>query len=519
MANETESRSGRIGLLVTVAVLTLMVFLFFIGSERKIFSRKYEYKVRMENVSGLAEGNPVQLAGVTIGSVKDIYLPRNPTDQRVDITITVDRKFADRIRQDSRARIRKLGLIASDSYIDITPGSPEEPALPPGSVIPAARATDVDKLIASGEDLVDNFVQISYSLKNVLQRIDRGEGLIGELTTEPATKQRITDTLMTTINHANSVLRQIESGEGVVGKLVYDKDYADQLTGSLGSAAHSLQVVSGSLEESFASGKGALPALLSDPEGKAKVDQLLDQLATTSANLATFSKNLSEGEGVVPRLMTDKSYADDTLEEFKSLVTRLDATARMLQEGKGTAGRLIADPSIYESINDILIGINESRMLRWLIRNRQKAGIEQRYETETSTPQPEAPVETPPASEETPPVETPQSESPPAASGAEKSPSGETTAPGAEAATAGEGDVSEEAAPLEPGAVPNTEDPKAAPPAQTASSDTAGQAAEQPAPNEPTPPAPDQKKTDEKAESPPDAPAEPPPANGPGQVA
>jgi hypothetical protein len=43
---------------------------------------------------------------------------------------------------------------------------------------------------------------------------------------------------------------------------------------------------------------------------------------------------------------------------------------------------LINDPSVYESINDILIGINESKMLRWLIRNRQERGIQKRVDME-----------------------------------------------------------------------------------------------------------------------------------------
>jgi len=118
----------------------------------------------------------------------------------VDIVLMVDRKYADRIRSDSRARMKKLGLLAGDSYIDISPGSPKFDALEPGAMIPAARQTNVDQLISSGEDLVDNFVQISYSLKNILGRVDRGEGLIGELTTTPETKQRITDTFLTTLN-------------------------------------------------------------------------------------------------------------------------------------------------------------------------------------------------------------------------------------------------------------------------------------------------------------------------------
>jgi phospholipid/cholesterol/gamma-HCH transport system substrate-binding protein len=401
MATSTKQKQSqkqstiRVGALVTAAAVVLMVFLFFIGSEQKIFSRKNEYKVRLDTVAGLAEGNPVKISGVTVGVVKDIYLPPDPKKKDVDITLMVDRKYADRIRSDSRARMKKLGLLSGDSYIDITPGNPRFDSLEPGALIPAARQTNVDQLISSGEDLVDNFVQISYSLKNILSRVDRGEGLIGELTSTPETKQRITDTFLATLNKTNAILTHVESGKGLVGKLVYDDKYSDQLTASLSSSASSLQTVTSSLQRSFESGQGTLPALLTDPEGKKKVVELIENLRTTSSNLAEFSSTLKNGQGLVPRLMNDKQYADQSLAEFTALVHQLNESVAKLNAGQGTAGRLISDPSVYESINDILIGINESKMLRWLIRNRQQKGIEKRVETEQKVAPP--PVTPPPA--------------------------------------------------------------------------------------------------------------------------
>src|SRR6267378_2892461 len=243
MAPKPKEKTIRVGLLFAASLLVLMIFVFFIGSEQKIFSRKNEYKVRLDNVTGLAEGNPIKISGVTVGVIKDITLPRDPKMRDVDIELMVDRKYADRIRTDSRARLKKLGLLAGDSYIDISPGNPRFDSLEPGSLIPAARQTNVDQLISSGEDLVDNFVQISYSLKNILSRVDRGEGLLGELTSSPQTKQRITDTLLATLNKTNSVLSPVESGHGLMGKLIYDDKYADQLTGSLVQSADSLKTI------------------------------------------------------------------------------------------------------------------------------------------------------------------------------------------------------------------------------------------------------------------------------------
>ena len=386
MPKKSNEKTIRVGLLVAGSLVVLMVFLFFIGSEQKIFARKNEYEVRFDTVAGLAEGNPVKISGVTVGVVKDIRLPRDPKQKDVQISLMVDRKYSERIRTDSRARLKKLGLLAGDNYIDITPGSPRFEVLEPGALIPAQRQTNVDQLISSGEDLVDNLVQISYSLKNILSRVDRGEGLLGEITTAPETKQRLTDTLLTTLNKTNAALAHMESGKGVLGKLIYDDQYADQLTASLNVTIGNLSTVTASVQKSLETGNGLLPALLNDAEGKKKVYELVDNLRTTSNNLATFSNSLQSGQGLIPRLINDKAAGDQALSEFTGLVSQLNLAVQKINNGEGTAGKLISDPSVYESINDILIGINESKLLRWLIRNRQQSGMNKRATTTTTQP-------------------------------------------------------------------------------------------------------------------------------------
>jgi hypothetical protein len=77
-----------------------------------------------------------------------------------------------------------------------------------------------------------------------------------------------------------------------------------------------------------------------------------------------------------------------------------------INTGEGTAGKLITDPSMYESINDILIGINESKLLRWLIRSRQQVGIERRVEERRQVPNvPPPPPTTAPIDAQPAPVE------------------------------------------------------------------------------------------------------------------
>lgn len=476
MAPKTRSRTVRVGLLITSAVAVLMVSLFFIGSEQKIWSRKNEYEVRLPDVAGLAEGNPVKISGVTVGVVKDITLPQDPKQATVKIALMVDRKYAERIRGDSRARLKKLGLLAGDAYIDVTPGTSRYPELEPGAIIPAQRQTNVEQLISSGEDLVDNLVQISYSMKNVLSRVDRGEGLLGELTSSPETKQRLTDTVLTTLNKTNAIFSHIESGRGTVGRFVYDDKYGEELTAAIASTAQSMQTISANIQRSFESGNGTIPALLGDPQGKKRVLELVENLRVTSANLAAFTTTLQNGQGLVPRLMNDKAYGDQRLSEFTTLVHQLNDSVAKLNSGQGTAGKLISDPSVYESINDILIGINESKLLRWLIRNRQESGIEKRYDQQQKAAPAAAPggARTNTAPESAPP---PIPVIAPTAPATESRPAGTTPSP---ASTSTTGTT---ATPSAPPAAPPPAD--TAPPTTTAPTTTAPPTSTQSPPNQP----------------------------------
>ena len=62
------------------------------------------------------------------------------------------------------------------------------------------------------------------------------------------------------------------------------------------------------------------------------------------------------------------------------MVKSLNEVSAKLDRGNGSAAMLINDPKIYDAVNDIVVGVNQSRTLRWLLRNRQKKGIDKRYE-------------------------------------------------------------------------------------------------------------------------------------------
>ncbi len=360
------SRELRVGLLTLVAVVILAISIFMVGERRNLFARTNTYSVRFENVAGLSSGNPVQLNGVTVGRVEDVILPEDVSQGELTVWISVDRRFAERVREDSEARIKTLGLLG-DKYVEISSGSPASAAIPSGGEIPTAPPTDVDRLIASGEDLVENVVAIAVSLRTILANMEEGRGILGQLLTDDEGVANAKASVIASIDSLRRILEGVERGEGSLGRMISDDTLAERVNSSLGR----LENVLGMIE----SGDGMLPALLNDAETRERFESLVGKFDTTADRLGAFADDLNEGSGLLPRLIHDEAYGQEVSEDLQELLRNLSSLSEKLEQGEGSLGKIINDPALYEAVDQIVIGINESKLLRWAIRNRQKAGI------------------------------------------------------------------------------------------------------------------------------------------------
>lgn len=382
-----RGREVRVGLVILVAVLVLAAGIFLLGSKNNLFKHKTRYYTEFNSVSGLKRGSPVQLDGVDVGTIEKVVLSNDPRKSQIRVWIRLDENYAARIRgpvdpnariQDqvpSRARIKTLGLLG-DKFIDINSGSPAYPPIPEEGEVPAAQPTNVDALIASGEDVMDNVVEISHSLNRILQRMERGEGILGQLTSDTPQGRRLQSSLVNTSESLERIANTVEHGQGPLPRLLNDRAMADQI-------AVSLDRFQGLLDQAQ-HGPGLLPGLLNDPAEKARFDETLTSLHEVARNLQAFSADLqSNDDALLQRLVKDKEYGREVTEQLRQFVKNLNEVSAKLDRGDGTAAKLINDPKIYDAVNDIIVGVNQSRVLRWLIRNRQKKGIEKRYDDTT----------------------------------------------------------------------------------------------------------------------------------------
>ncbi len=373
------SAARKVGILLLVALAVGMAAIFLVGERRNLFSRKHDYYIRLDSVSGLQPGSNVQLDGVGVGSIAAIDLSEDVQQNQIGIRVRIEARFAARIREDSMARIRTLGLLG-DKYIEISSGSPKFPEVREGGDIATAPTTDVDRLRASGEDMVNNVTRITEQLTTILGRMERGEGILGELTKDVEPNRKVTTEFIATLDSIRGMFDEFRGGSGPLPRLLNDRALGAKLEGTVNRLD--------SLLTKTESGEGALAMLLTDREQRERLERSLTSIERASANLEKVSASFQEERALLPKLLGDEAYGDKLSAELQALVANLNRVAEKLDHGPGSGAQILNDPALYLAMKDIVSGIDESAILRRLIRGRQKKGAEKRLEKGLAPPGP-----------------------------------------------------------------------------------------------------------------------------------
>jgi len=386
----------RIGALVLVGIVLFIGFVLSIGKRSTLFQEKYSLWASFSSTEGLAVGSPVRLAGVTVGNVTRITFGREPRDRRIAITLSVERRVQDRIREDSVASIGTIGLVG-DKVLEITVGSYDRPILQAGAQLGSVDPPDYFRLLQKGDRILDNVTRISTSLD---------EFLSGGGKTEKRTLNDALRSLQTT-------LVEIEKGQGLAHELIYGKE-SGQLLGRVDNMAQTLERLAKAIEtergllhaliytpeeetlgrltrtldradtllKDVKEGPGLLHTLIYDREGA----ELMARLGRTSERLEAFVGSLQEGQGLVPSLLFDPERVKvlDDLQAaaagLRALTADLQAVVTRLRQGEGTLGALLEDPTVYEDLSALLRGANRSLILRSLIRSTRDEGVQEKKE-------------------------------------------------------------------------------------------------------------------------------------------
>jgi phospholipid/cholesterol/gamma-HCH transport system substrate-binding protein len=143
--NKNPPSLGRIAAMVgfTLSVAALLMFLWTaFGGTLPLRPESYRFKAEFPEASLLVKEADVRMAGVNIGKVKQKEL--GPGGRTTMVEIELDDRFAP-IGRDAHAILRQKSLLG-ETYVEITPGSPDAKKLDDGRTLPRANVDDTVEL-------------------------------------------------------------------------------------------------------------------------------------------------------------------------------------------------------------------------------------------------------------------------------------------------------------------------------------------------------------------------------------
>jgi phospholipid/cholesterol/gamma-HCH transport system substrate-binding protein len=319
--------------LVSVVILTTLLFLMTSASGLGVFSRKLTVTTYFENSAGLKDGAAVNLQGVTIGTVKSIVVTTAPDRKLtpVQVVMKLDTKFQSDLHTDSTASLTTVGVLG-DTVVDINSQVATGPTLQDGATLNTLETPTIEGVVKESQGTIENLNTILAKMNTIVDNLESGKGSFGELLTNPALYNKFVDT-MTDVQQTTA---KLNSPDNTLGKFLNDKgqmyDRVDDALARVDDITKGVQA-----------GKGSAGKILTD-------DSLYNNLNKSVSNLNLILADAQAGKGGLGVLLKDPKFAQN----LSDTMTQANQLMAGINQGKGTLGKFAADDTAYTNLNKLL---------------------------------------------------------------------------------------------------------------------------------------------------------------------
>lgn len=242
MENQDVNRSLKLGAFVLGAIIIFLGALFYLAKEGNLFNKTFIVSAIFKNVEGLKEGDNVWLSGVKIGTVKLVQIV---SEGKVIVNLSLKDKQNEFIKKDATAFVGSDGLVGNKIVV-IRPGTVNE-IIHENDTINSLSPTDTQELFNIAKEVGMNTSSITDNLKLISARLNRGEGIFGELLRDGPISKDLRQTIAVLkvtgekanqlTSEAQKVLINVNQGDGLITKLIKDTAYAATFENTLQNVA------------------------------------------------------------------------------------------------------------------------------------------------------------------------------------------------------------------------------------------------------------------------------------------
>ena len=278
------------------------------------------YFLIFKNVAGLEKDAPVRIAGVTVGKVLDVKVK----DRRAVVEIVFFKPI--KLYANAKACIETMGLMG-EKYIELDPGSPEAPELPPGSEVKNTQASaSMDEVMTSLNEFIAKFNEtlLTPDGKNRLAI------LLEEVT-------RLSESVDRAVNNLNSL---VEENRRSIREIVKNLlALSSVLKEELPQAVDNINTLTNQLSEI---------AL----ENRQDIRETIVNLKSLTEKVPQLAEKINGLAVRLERLLNEENLqnVDEAVENVKEISFELHQLLAKVNDGKGTVGKLFNDEELYDSL-------------------------------------------------------------------------------------------------------------------------------------------------------------------------
>jgi phospholipid/cholesterol/gamma-HCH transport system substrate-binding protein len=299
--NNEMSQNIRLGLFVLVGMVLLIVGLYFIGSNRNMFSKTFTLYATFKDVNGLREGNNVRYAGIDIGTIDAIDIVNDTT---IRVTMLLKQDLQKVIRKNSLTNIGTDGLMG-DKLINIEPGTSAMPLVNENDELISLPTVDTEAMLRTLEITNRNILTISSNLKTITQNITDSRGTLYTVLMDTTVAIKLKHTLNNIDVVSNNILQmsddlghvvtEVKTGKGLLATLIKDTVITNDLSKAvkeiksagilINTSATDLRLIMHNIN----TGNGTISTLVNDTASANSLKRSLDNIEVSTQK---FSENM-----------------------------------------------------------------------------------------------------------------------------------------------------------------------------------------------------------------------------------
>ena len=317
MNDKSRLDEVKVGAFVLAALVMWIVGSLWIAGSQLLGVQRVSYVVLLKDAGGVQTGDRVRMAGVPVGRIQRIRL-RPEQEWPVALQVTVKSDVP--VKTDSSARIGTSGLLGA-AFVQLGPGSPDAPLLPPGGEIRGGPGAGLETALAGVDEVLE---KVGGLLDQASEVLDQVSGEIGPL-----------------LENAQRLL-SAENSENLRGMLASLRETADD-------AAPRLSELLARLESIAERAEGTVEGL---PELTERVSSLLESaqaaLGPDGSRLARVleaaESSLSSADGVLSALDGNRDELAAMVRDLRDTVANLKAFSQQIKERPSSLVRIKAPP-------------------------------------------------------------------------------------------------------------------------------------------------------------------------------